>query len=114
MPKIPKGVYDVLKYLSLVGLPALATFISQIGPEWDIPKVGSIVATIVAFNTLLGALVIINQVQYNNSDERFDGTIDPAYADAQTSDNALNFGGSAEKVSEQKEVLLKVNPPRAP
>lgn len=111
-------LYDALKYAAQVGLPALATFVYTVGPIWDLPKAGEVSATIVAANTLLGALLVVNQVAYKNSDARFDGTIDPYLADAVTSDRALDIPemkrlvetDASPKVA-QKEILLKVEQP---
>jgi hypothetical protein len=64
--KINQKLYDVLKYLALVGLPAVASFIMVVGASsvWDWSHVDQIVKTIVAFDTLLGALLLINSAQY--------------------------------------------------
>lgn len=105
--KINNKVYDVLKYLAQVGLPALATFVFTLGPIWDIPEVDPIAKTIVAINVLLGALLVLNQIKYNSSDERFDGTINPAVADAVTFPDVLSVDKPNE-AQEQKAVLLKV------
>lgn len=105
--KINNNVYDVLKYLAQVGLPALATFVFTVGPIWNLGHTDEIAKTIVAVNVLLGALLVLNQVKYNNSDVRFDGTIDPYYADQVTSPAALNVK-NPDRAQEKKEVLLKV------
>lgn len=64
--KIPNGVYDALKYLALIGLPAVASFIMVVGASdvWDWSHVDQIVKTIVAVDTLLGALLVLNSAQY--------------------------------------------------
>lgn len=37
---IPSRVYDVLKWLGLIVLPALALFVGTVGPAWGWPHVG--------------------------------------------------------------------------
>lgn len=108
--KFPDHIYDILKYLAQVGLPALATLVFSLGPIWDLPNADEITKTIVAVNVFLGALLVLNQVRWNNSDEKYDGTIDPAHANAQTSSEALSLKSEPNDLLGQKEVLLKVRP----
>ena len=57
-------VYDVLKFIALVVLPALATLWAALGKIWDWPLVTEITATICAVDTFLGALLGISAAQY--------------------------------------------------
>ena len=57
--------FDVLKWVALVGLPALAVFVSRLFPIWNLPLGEQISATIVAVDFLLGALLGVSTVQYN-------------------------------------------------
>lgn len=61
-------VYDVLKWLALIALPALATLVSVVLPLWNIVDEGTataIVGTITAVATFLGALLGVSTVKYN-------------------------------------------------
>lgn len=51
-------VYDVLKIIGLVILPIIE-FITTILKIWNIPYTEQITATLIAFNVLVGALVVI-------------------------------------------------------
>lgn len=62
-------VYDVLKWVALVILPAIATFWSALSVIWGWPYGEQIVGTIVAVDTLLGAVLGISSVKYNNSNK---------------------------------------------
>ena len=57
-------VYDVLKWIALVALPALTTFWIAIAKIWEIPYGEPIAATITAFTALLGALLGVSSVIY--------------------------------------------------
>lgn len=57
--------YDILKWVSMVVLPALATLIIGIFKIWNIPYGVEISATIMALDTFLGALLGISSIQYN-------------------------------------------------
>jgi len=68
-------VYDTIKYLALIGLPAIATFVAGMGAIWEWDNTDKVVKSIIAFSTLLGALTVLNKVRWDNSDARFDGTM---------------------------------------
>lgn len=66
------GVYDKLKTISLIILPALATFYGSLGKIWGFPMTEQVVLTITAIDTFLGALLGISNINYykeNNKDE---------------------------------------------
>ena len=62
-------VYDVLKYIALIVLPALATLYSCLAKIWNFPFEVAIPATIMAVDTFLGALLQISTNQYYNQHE---------------------------------------------
>lgn len=68
--KLNDKVYDVLKWIALVCLPALATLISVVLPLWNIADeatVTAIVGTISAVDVFLGALLGVSTAEYNKS-----------------------------------------------
>ena len=58
-------IYDVLKWVALIALPALAVFANTVLPVWGMGNVDAIVTTINALSTLLGALLCVSTVKYN-------------------------------------------------
>lgn len=58
-------LYNILKYLAMIALPALALFTQTIFSIWGLPYGEQISATIVAINALLGALIGISTIGYN-------------------------------------------------
>lgn len=61
-------VYDVLKWVALIALPALATLISVVLPLWGVCDEGTVTAvvgTITAFATFLGTLLGVSSINYN-------------------------------------------------
>lgn len=68
--KLNDKVYDILKWIAIVCLPALSTFIVVIGKVWGWGDTALMVAqTITAIATLLGALLGISTIQYNKDSE---------------------------------------------
>lgn len=68
--KLNDKIYDVLKWVALVCLPALATLISVVLPLWNLADeatVTAIVGTISAVDVFLGALLGVSTAQYNKS-----------------------------------------------
>ena len=59
-------IFDILKWISIVALPALSTFIVVLGKIWNWGDIAPMVAqTITAVAVLLGALLGISTIQYN-------------------------------------------------
>lgn len=63
--KIPNKIYDVLKWICMIVLPACGTFYFAIAGIWGLPYAEQIVGTIAAVTTLLGALIGISTANYN-------------------------------------------------
>lgn len=57
-------VYDILKTIALIWLPAIGTLYSALAAIWGLPYGEEIVATIVAVDTFLGAILQISSASY--------------------------------------------------
>lgn len=57
-------VYDVLKWIAMLVLPALALLIKTVFAIWNIPYGNEISATIVAINAFLGAILGLSNTMY--------------------------------------------------
>lgn len=66
-------VYDALRILSTIVLPAIATFYVAVAGIWGLPYAEQIAGTITAVCTLFGALLKISSVQYMKSQEAQNG-----------------------------------------
>lgn len=64
--KLPNSVYDILKWIALVVIPAVATLYGALAPTWGWPYAEQIVYTLTAIDTFLGALLGISNLQYKN------------------------------------------------
>ena len=60
---IPSRVYDILKWLGLIVLPALALFVNTVGPAWGWHYVDAIVITLNALGILAGALIGVSAIK---------------------------------------------------
>ena len=63
--KISNKVYDILKWLVMIVLPALSAFYVALAPVWGWPYAEQVAMTISAVTALLGALLGISTASYN-------------------------------------------------
>lgn len=108
------GVYDFLKWASLVVFPALGAFYFTVGNIWHWPNVEEVIGTILAVEVFIGALIGVSTRQYNKSDAKYSGTLEVV------EDHENGFAAAAIKFNDnisagdlvgQKEVTFKVPPP---
>ena len=57
-------LYDALKWIAQILLPALATLYFAIAQIWGLPYAEQIVGTITAIDAFLGALLGVSTIQY--------------------------------------------------
>ncbi len=67
MIKLPDGVYDVLKWVTMLLLPAFATLIVAIGKIWGWELAPQISETVVAINAFLAMIIGVSTINYNRS-----------------------------------------------
>lgn len=66
-------MYDALKYVAQIGLPAVGTLYYALSAIWGLPYGEQIVGTITAVDTFLGTLLMISSSAYRK--ENGDGDI---------------------------------------
>ena len=60
-------VYDVLKWIAMVVLPAIGTLYYALAGIWGLPYAEEVVGTIIAVDTFLGVVLGISTAQYNKN-----------------------------------------------
>ena len=60
-------IYDLLKKIALIWLPAVGTLYFSLAQIWGFPYGEEIVGTITAIDLFLGALLGISTAQYNKN-----------------------------------------------
>ena len=58
-------VYDVLKWIAMIVLPAFATLYLGLSNVWGLPYGEEVSTTITLVNTFLGTVLMISTNQYN-------------------------------------------------
>lgn len=65
--KLSNQVYDILKFIAQILLPAIGTLYFALARIWDLPMAEQVVGTITAIDAFLGALLGISSLQYNKA-----------------------------------------------
>jgi len=67
--KMSNKVYDILKWTTLVFLPALTTFVGVILNCFEFEGTEIILTIMVGFTTFMGSILGISNLNYNKGDE---------------------------------------------
>lgn len=73
--ELSNGLYNALKKLVQVILPAASALYFGLAAIWDLPAAEQVVGTIAVVTTFLGVSLGISSNQYHNSDRPYDGTV---------------------------------------
>jgi len=112
---LPSKVYDFLKFVAQIALPAVGTFYATVSGLNHWPNTEEVVGTIMAVDLLLGTLLGLSTLAYNKSDDRFDGEINVVeHPDGKTvMDMQLNKHEDPTDIKDEKQVLFRVNTTKA-
>lgn len=67
--KMSNKIYDTLKWIAQILLPAIGTLYFALAQIWGLPYAEQIVGTITAIDCFLGALLGISTMQYKKDGE---------------------------------------------
>lgn len=67
MGQMSNKTYDILKWVTLIALPAFGTLYATLSGVWGFPYGDQVTATTLALSTFLGVLLQISSSQYNNT-----------------------------------------------
>ena len=65
--KLPNKLYDILKWIATIVLPALSTLCFTIGGIWGWSITEQLIGSIAAVDMFLGVILGISSVQYNKT-----------------------------------------------
>lgn len=68
MFKLPNNVYDILKWVAILLMPALAGLYKSLAATWGLPYAEQIPDTITALQIFLGAILGISAMNYKGGD----------------------------------------------
>lgn len=107
-PFLSNVMFDRLKWVTQIGLPALGTLYFTLAQINGLPSAEQVVGTIMALDVFLGVCLGLSTKQYENSGAAFDGSVslEPDYEN-----DITNVGVSIDPTaleSGQKELRLRV------
>ena len=102
-------VYDALKVVTLLILPAAATLYFTIAQIWGLPNAEEVIGTITAVATFLGVITRVSTSSYQKSDMPYDGVMNITEKPEGGKVFDLQLNGDPADLSWQKVVSFKVN-----
>ena len=103
--KISNKLYDVLKWIDLVALPAISSLYFAIAKIWNLPYAAEVVGTISVIATLLGTFLGISTSTYEGDGQLL---VDTSREDKDVM--RLDFNIDPMQVGTRKMFALKVVP----
>nr|DAP25652.1 MAG TPA: holin [Caudoviricetes sp.] len=95
-------VYNILKYIALIAIPAIGTFYTTVASLWGWSHITEVSGTILAFDTLLGAFIGISSARYQ---PEVDGVL---HVNPHTKETYAALTTPTESVVSNGTMLLKV------
>lgn len=102
--KIPSKVYDILKEIAQVVLPALGTLYFALSQIWGLPFGEQIVGTITAIDMFLGACLHISNKNYTG-----DGTLNIDTTNPTVDRYSLDLDTALNDIQTKDRIVLKVS-----
>ena len=102
-------IYERLKWVVAVVLPAVATFYISLADLWDLPNALAVAGTCTALATFGGVLLGVSTRSWNQSDGKYDGTIVVGSADdlSGNPDIQLTINNDPNVLAEKRTVRLR-------
>lgn len=69
-------IYDILKWISVIVIPALVCLINTLGQTWGWQYTKEVSITIGAIGVFLGAVIQVSSAKYKNKDNDNDNSSD--------------------------------------
>lgn len=108
VPVLNNRVYDFLKYIAQIVLPAFGALYYGLAQVWGLPEADKVVGSIIVIDTFLGALLNLSSKAYNSSDAKFDGSINVVETPEKKMYSLVVDGDPAD-LDKKDEAVFKVN-----
>lgn len=107
--KFSNEVYDKLKWVAQLLLPAIGTLYFALAAVWNLPYAEQIVGTVTAVDTFLGAILGISNIQYTKNNLH-DGTLLIDQNDINKDIYRLDLNAPLNELKNKKNITLNVDP----
>lgn len=107
---LSNGVYDTLKKLVQIIIPAFSALYFTMATIWGWPGAEQVMASLAAIATFLGVLIGLSNKSYNNSESKYDGQMIVVQNDDTGSKVfSLELNGDPANLPDKKDILFKVS-----
>lgn len=107
---LSNDVYDGLKFVALVLLPAMGTLYSALDALWRFGYALQVVGSLSAVDAFLGALLHVSTSSYNASTAKYVGAVNISVNPENGKKlYSLDLNGDPEDLDGQSEVVFKIN-----
>lgn len=104
--KITNKVYDVIKWIVVIVIPAIITLYSSLSSIWGFPYAQQIVATMAAIEVFLGVIMKVSTYNYN---KECDGILHIDTVSDDETDKYLFEVDDLENLNNRDHITLKIN-----
>ena len=113
--KLSSSVYDTLKWVVLIALPAVSTLVVGLGALYNWSFTSQLVGTLTLITTFLGSLVKLSNNKYNQDENNFDGFLTSNGQDPDTGlpNLQMTITSHPDEILAGKTARLKIKPPAA-
>jgi len=101
-------MYDRLKWLAQIGLPAVGALYFALSGTLMLPASEQVVGTVVALDTFLGVLLGLSTASYNKTDLPFSGSLNVFEPEEGKKLYQLELNGDPSELEKQSAVIFKV------
>lgn len=108
-PLLTNSLYDKIKFLAQIALPAFGTLYFTLAGLWGLPAADGVVGTVVAVDTFLGVLLGLSTKAFV---ENTAGGVINVVDSAEKTTFDLVLDGPVEDLVDKAQVIFKVNKPQ--
>ena len=104
--KITNKMYDAIKWIVVIVIPAIITLYATLGNIWNFPRVEQITASLAAIDVFLGAIMQISSSKYNKT---YDGVLHVDTVTDEEADKYLFEVDDLDNITDKDKITLKIN-----
>jgi len=101
-------LYEFLKFVAQILLPALGTLYLTLAALWNLPSPEAVSGSVLAVDTFLGGVLHISSSNYKNSEEKFDGDLVVASKADGKKSATFQFNQDPAEWGDRTEVIFRV------
>lgn len=109
-PLLSDRMYNILKWLVVIVLPAFGSLYFGLSQIWGLPKAEEVVGTVTLLATFNGVILGISTRSYENSPQKYDGAMIISTTGDGKKNYSLNLESDPYDLDTKKEILFRVLP----